>query len=1307
MAFTCETCGKQFSEKRLLNRHRVTQHQKRRFSCVVCGKSYTRQFDMKQHKCKLSQQPLLPSLLPEKSKIILNVRCPHCSFSCSVDGELKEHLKTHPTCPYCERHFKDLENLKKHLEKRHFPVQCTHCGVLCLHGTDELAQHVINAHEGNNQPAAVDKKPFPCGHCEATFMYQRSLARHVRKKHAQTGGDGGSSEFGRASTSQPVDQPFGSEREPLNWEAWTDHERPPARLPEPYDLEVDNDSPVMELYRREWPMIRSYFVRGRARDDRSYNVRVYTMDPTELEPWLRRVHRDQTHAYKISGSYGYILRQKETGELRYFNSERRNFNILRSAFQDALGDDAPFFVHGDDELEILADRLRSFNLIKWLFIYRPDTKWEPFLVTNFTFFVDVIRLAPLKAARVVGCHKDLLPSHLFGRHHLHHAGHPDKDDRLYFFRCAAARLKKYEEPDWPVDLRRVEKKVKVLFEVYRSHFYPQQVALLFCEKFQGVELWQIPWLEDQIQCKIEIFTARDEKGHVCERVHTLHSNNIKEYETNKRFLFLNLTEVSNPSIGTNKRVGHFSLVNHEKFDELARSYGCEWCGQIFKIQKDWRGHIRRGTCRKGDSVEVFHRGPYQPTPTIFEELEEVGIVVPERLRYYEFWMFWDIEAYQPKLQQPSVSSRTVFTREHELLVIGAHSNVPGYDKKEDFWCRYVDEEDAEMSLIPAFLTYIEKVADAASKIKFKQFLRAGVFSQLKKLEKQQARQEPATPVLISQQEVDAMSRDLIAYGDWSSVESTSEADEQSIETLTDLTAEGDEVESGSASVIGSEGGNGSDEEGNDDERELEWEEEYIRCMEEIMVPSRPRSKEEQEQLPAEKLRKKLCRYFHSIPVFGFNCSRYDIKVIRDKLLPILFKMTDDNLQVIKKGSAYFSINPGFCRFLDICNFISPGVSYAEFLKTFLSQDQQTKFGVKEECFPYEAVTSPAWLNNTEFPSREDFTSWFKGTAITQEEYEKIKSGTWDKYGMQTCRELCSHYLLGDVYPAIAAVQVIFDFWKGKGIDPFKQAVSLPGATLRYLFKTLKHDTFFTLPGSRKFFELVRANMVWGPSIIYHRYHETGKTKIRETQYKDEAKWCHCIKGFDAVSLYPYAMAQRMPVGFPTFWKQVGDHLKRTRSSASRMEIEWLTWEAFSRNIHIQHLGNHGCQHRIGQRNLPLDGYCPELKLGFDFNGDYFHGNQDPRLNNRYPPDQECLLKKKPGSCTFFTFGELYRKTQGKIKYYQHFLGAANVIVMWEYDWCLKRQERPSKLNGLSIQEWLDQQDHLRTRVRTCTMSFDD
>lgn len=65
---------------------------------------------------------------------------------------------------------------------------------------------------------------------------------------------------------------------------------------------------------------------------------------------------------------------------------------------------------------------------------------------------------------------------------------------------------------------------------------------------------------------------------MCECVYIFYLNNIKEYEINKCFLFLNLIEVSNLFIGINKCVGYFFLVNYEKFDEFVCLYGCEWCG---------------------------------------------------------------------------------------------------------------------------------------------------------------------------------------------------------------------------------------------------------------------------------------------------------------------------------------------------------------------------------------------------------------------------------------------------------------------------------------------------------------------------------------------------------------------------------------------------------------------------------------------------------------------------------------------------------------------------------------------------------
>ena len=54
----------------------------------------------------------------------------------------------------------------------------------------------------------------------------------------------------------------------------------------------------------------------------------------------------------------------------------------------------------------------------------------------------------------------------------------------------------------------------------------------------------------------------------------------------------------------------------------------------------------------------------------------------------------------------------------------------------------------------------------------------------------------------------------------------------------------------------------------------------------------------------------------------------------------------------------------------------------------------------------------------------------------------------------------------------------------------------------------------------------------GPSIIFHQYHEAGKTKIREKEMGDQgkqAKTCQKIVGYDANALkYLRAIMQDMP-----------------------------------------------------------------------------------------------------------------------------------------------------------------------------------
>ncbi len=51
------------------------------------------------------------------------------------------------------------------------------------------------------------------------------------------------------------------------------------------------------------------------------------------------------------------------------------------------------------------------------------------------------------------------------------------------------------------------------------------------------------------------------------------------------------------------------------------------------------------------------------------------------------------------------------------------------------------------------------------------------------------------------------------------------------------------------------------------------------------------------------------------------------------------------------------------------------------------------------------------------------------------------------------------------------------------------------------------------------------SIVGGPSIIFNRYHEANKTKIRNGD-----KLCKKIIGYDANALYLWAIAQEMPTG---------------------------------------------------------------------------------------------------------------------------------------------------------------------------------
>ena len=97
---------------------------------------------------------------------------------------------------------------------------------------------------------------------------------------------------------------------------------------------------------------------------------------------------------------------------------------------------------------------------------------------------------------------------------------------------------------------------------------------------------------------------------------------------------------------------------------------------------------------------------------------------------------------------------------------------------------------------------------------------------------------------------------------------------------------------------------------------------------------------------------------------------------------------------------------------------------------------------------------------------------------------------------------------------------------------FKQGISVPGLTLLYLFNDLPEKTYFTLfnEKNKDLHHLVKDHVVGGPSLVFHRYHEKGVTKIRQSDYGNASRLCQAVVGYDANALYLWALMQKYANG---------------------------------------------------------------------------------------------------------------------------------------------------------------------------------
>ena len=268
-------------------------------------------------------------------------------------------------------------------------------------------------------------------------------------------------------------------------------------------------------------------------------------------------------------------------------------------------------------------------------------------------------------------------------------------------------------------------------------------------------------------------------------------------------------------------------------------------------------------------------------------------------------------------------------------------------------------------------------------------------------------------------------------------------------------------------------------------------------------------------------RKKIEEWCDQVPTLGFNSGSYDLNLIKNYFAKELAD-TANKVRVAKSGSKIMFLLTDRLRFLDIINYLGPGTSYERWVKAY--DCKATK-----SWLPYEWFDREEKLDYEGLPEYEHWYSKLKKEyVLTRKQWEACKQ-TFKEKGMKTFKDWLEYYNNLDVAPGLEALEKMKAFYIEKGIDILKDAVSIPGVSLHYLLKGAIERKAELYAPRKEAYEMLKGAVVGGPSLVFTRYHEAGKTRIRSHQYPD-SKLCENIQGYDANALYLSTMLNYMPCG---------------------------------------------------------------------------------------------------------------------------------------------------------------------------------
>ncbi|KAJ8314770.1 hypothetical protein KUTeg_006920 [Tegillarca granosa] len=895
-------------------------------------------------------------------------------------------------CDQCDKVFKHQKDLTRHQKAKHSGVTfpCTTCGKTFPYVGDRTR------HEKTCKPGV---KAFDCNICGKRCATEGGLRRHqevhqgtlkpTTKKAPKRKNEDPAPAVSKKKfvTSPKMKNPKKSfrcrkcvevfdNRHDLWVHGMRQHYQVGGGLqpmpwgPNPAPWENENgtvDEALREVYETAEPIILEEHRPGPVVS--TYNFPIDNgISIQQLMQFTEDIYRREQHAFRLNLVFGVILQNRETSSYRYFRPYN-NYTVL----------DTPIYISRREDLRKLFSRLSGMDITTHLLRNRPDTKWIPVLLTNVVFTIYSTHY-PLGSG--------ILPDYLRNNHAIvplevnKNTGQKYEDSHCAF-RCLAIHR--------GYDVKSLEGPARE----YYNQWSKDDITF-----FKGISFYEFPKFEETFQVNLEVYS--------------LHENEWAEsiYKSMGRYtdtMYVNMYE------------HHLSYI--KDFAGYAKKFQCQTCDRHFYRSNNLLKHQRICTNK---TKYVFPGGFFKANESIFEKLEQFGIVVPETERIFPWFITYDMESMLERVSESS-TERLVWTQKHVPISVSICSNVEGYTQPQCL----VDPDQEQLT--DAFINSLQTIAEEV-----KHLARAKWGWVLRKLD-------------------------------------------EVLETMTiDETKEKDDL---------------------DDEEEAD------KLGNKMNVNA------------VKTMINQMKMYVTQVPVLGFNSARYDLNLVKQKLARHLKMHESNSTFVVKQNNVYSCISSPTLKFLDITQFLAPGTSYSKFLKAY---------DVKEAkgYFPYEWLNDASKLESTSLPPHEAFHSSLKGENITMEEYEFCQS-IWKDQNMTCFRDFLIWYNNLDVAPFVTAVERLQKFYTQRGIDLFKTAMSAPGIARQMLFKIAKEEgANFSLFShlDEDLYHMFKNNIVGGPSIIFSRHQEAGKTQIRG------GKLCQKIIGFDANALYLWAIDQEMPVG---------------------------------------------------------------------------------------------------------------------------------------------------------------------------------